>query len=477
MSLPYVPPQRKTKVVFVQLGSPEAPTPRALRKYLRDFLGDPRVIDIDPQIWKPILYGFVLPFRPQKSAALYARIWDGENFPLITNTEGFAAGVRDALKSLDPKGYVEVNHAFLLSPPFVRDVFDSWEGDVARNEGATRLVVIPMFPQYSESTTASGIDTLAKELGTRVKIPTFEVITNFHRSRAFIDNSVRKIDEKLQRLKEAGNGAQHLILSFHGIQKRRIINKGDDYYRHCFETTKLITDRLQHIAPKDTVMTFQSRFGSEEWITPYTNDVVKSLIESGKTELVVCSPSFIADCLETTDELGHELVQDAKEWGGNVHTVDCLNMDPQWCKDFAHYTFTQAEGSAQDKEDLEYKLSADDYADMPTLRMSEGSSDEGKRFDFRMPQLPTSKESASTGGPQNWGTFDWGTLRLGDLMPKPPDATPHPEDGPSGDVSPQPSGEFKAGAVKPTAAAAPGDGAARGTAAQALPEQEVHSVG
>ena len=114
---------------------------------------------------------------------------------------------------------------------------------------------------------------------------------------------------------------------------------------------------------------------------------------------------------------------------------------------------------------------------MPTLRMSEGSSDEGKRFDFRMPQLPTSKESASTGGPQNWGTFDWGTLRLGDLMPKPPDATPHPEDGPSGDVSPQPSGEFKAGAVKPTAAAAPGDGAARGTAAQALPEQEVHSVG
>merc|ERR1719247_2519553 len=111
---------------------------------------------------------------------------------------------------------------------------------------------------------------------------------------------------------------------------------------------------------------------------------------------------------------------------------------------------------------------------MPTLRMSEGSSDEGKRFDFRMPQLPPSKESASTGGPQDWGTSDWGTLRLGDLMPKPPDATPHQEDGPSGDVSPQPSGEFKsgvgpeAGAVRPTAAAAHGDGAARSAAAQAL---------
>jgi ferrochelatase len=373
MSLAYAPVQRKTKVVFVQLGSPEEPTPDAVRKYLREFLGDPRVIDMDPKIWKVILEGFVLPSRPRKSAALYARIWDGENFPLITNTAAFAEGVREALTSLDPKGYVEINHAFLLSPPFVKDVYDSWEQDLARNEGASKLVVIPMFPQYSESTTASGIDALVKELGKRVKIPTFEVITNFHRSHAFIDNSVRKIDAELQRLKAAGTDPHHLVLSFHGMQKRRIITKGDDYYRHCFETYKLITDRLQHIAPENTVMTFQSRFGSEEWITPYTEEVVQSLIESGKTELVVYSPSFVADCLETTDELGHELVKDAREWGGNVHPVECLNKDAQWCQDFARYTFTQAEGSAQDKEDLEYTLAAEDYAKMPTLRMSKGS--------------------------------------------------------------------------------------------------------
>jgi ferrochelatase len=373
MSVPYVPTQRKTKVVFVQLGSPEEPTTDALRKYLREFLRDPRVIDLNPIAWQFILNALVLPFRPKKSAALYARIWDAENrsFPLITNTEGFAEGVSKALTSFDPDGKVEVNHAFLLSQPRVSDVYDRWEEDLARNQGASKLIVVPMFPQYSESTTASGVDALAKELGKRVKIPTFEVITNFHRTHAFIDNSVRKIDEKLQRLKAAGTDPQHLVLSFHGMQKRRVIYKGDAYYRHCFETYKLITDRLKHIATEDTVMTFQSRFGSEEWITPYTDDVVQSLIESGKKEIVVYSASFIADCLETTDELGTELVNEAKEWGGNVHTVDCLNMDAQWCEDFARYTFTQAEGSAQDKEDLEYKLSADDYAHMPTLRMTE----------------------------------------------------------------------------------------------------------
>jgi protoheme ferro-lyase len=158
------------------------------------------------------------------------------------------------------------------------------------------------------------------------------------------------------------------------MQKRRIIHKGDDYYRHCFETYRLITERLQSIAPDQTVMTFQSRFGREEWITPYTEEVVEDLIKQGKKEIVVYAPSFVADCLETTDELGHELVLEAKGWGGNIHTVDCLNTDAQWCADFARYTFTQAEGSAQDKEDLEYQLAPETYERMPSLRMNEGSS-------------------------------------------------------------------------------------------------------
>ena len=157
----YSHPKRKTKVVFVQLGSPKAPTPRALRAYLRDFLGDPRVIDLNPWVWKIILYCFILPFRPRKSAKLYARIWDGENFPLITNTKKFTEKVGRELAEIDPEGYVELNYGFLLSPPFVRDIYNSWEQDLRNGVGATKLLVVPMFPQYSESTVASGIDALA----------------------------------------------------------------------------------------------------------------------------------------------------------------------------------------------------------------------------------------------------------------------------------------------------------------------------
>ena len=365
----YIPPKRKTKVVFVQLGSPEAPTPKALRKYLREFLGDPRLIDWNPFVWKIILNCFVLPFRPKKSAKLYERIWDGESFPLITNTIEFTERVEKELAEIDKEGHVEVNHAFLLSPPYVHEVYDSWEEDLRNGVGATKLMVIPMFPQYSESTVASGIDSLAKELSKRVKIPTFEVITNFHRTHAFIDNSVQILDSKLQELSEKGVKVDTLLLTFHGMQKRRIIEKGDDYYRHCYETYRLIVDRLNHIKPENTMMTFQSKFGSEEWITPYTDEVVEDLIKEGKKEIVVYSPSFVVDCLETTDELGHELGEDAKEWGGNVYPVECLNVDQQWCKDFAMYTFTQAEGSAQQKEDLEYQLKASDYEEMPELTM------------------------------------------------------------------------------------------------------------
>ena len=372
MSTSYIPPKRKTKVVFVQLGSPEAPTPKALRKYLGEFLADPRVIDINPWVWKLILYCFVLPFRPRKSAALYARIWDGESFPLITNTAGFTEQVRAALKDIDQDGRVEVNHAFLLSPPYVHDVYDSWEEDLKRGEGATKLMVIPMFPQYSESTIASGIDALGKELAKRVKIPTFEVITNFHRTHAFIDNSVRQVDEHLKRLAEQGVTIDRLMVSFHGMQKRRVVSKGDDYYRHCYETYRLIVDRLQHIAPEHTVMTFQSRFGSEEWITPYTEKVAERLVADGHKRIAIYSPSFVVDCLETTDELGHELAKDVESWGGMLYPIECLNMNAQWCEDFARYTYTQAEGSAQDKEDLEYMLRPEDYTRMPPQIMNEG---------------------------------------------------------------------------------------------------------
>jgi protoheme ferro-lyase len=214
--------ERKTKVVFVQLGSPKSPKVSDVRAFLREFLADPRVVDINPYLWKIILYLFVLPFRPKRSAFLYSRIWDGSSFPLITITKAFTDKVRLHLTSEK----VEVNHAFLLSTPRVSEVWDDWENDP---NPATKLKVIPMFPQYAEATIASGLDALAGEIKKRVKIPEISVVTNFHTSKAFIDNSVRQIDRFLEEFKQKGIKNNKLLLTFHGIQKRRINDKGDKY--------------------------------------------------------------------------------------------------------------------------------------------------------------------------------------------------------------------------------------------------------
>lgn len=358
--------RRKTKVVFVQLGSPKSPSTKDVRAYLREFLGDPRVVDLPPLLWKMILYLFVLPFRPARSGRLYARIWDGKSFPLITNTESFTKKVAQFM----PSKHVEVNHAFLLSPPRVPDVWDSWEKDIAdNNEPATRLLVVPMFPQYSESTIASGADGFFSVLKTRVQLPPFEFMTNFHRAKCFIDNSVEQIDRYIEKFK-IDSSVDALIISFHGIPKRRVIYKKDAYYQHCFETYWLLKQRIQNIDPDKIVMTFQSRFGSEEWLTPYTEDKMEELIEHGQKNIAVYCPSFVADCLETTDEIGTELAEEAHELGGKIHFIPCLNDQDKWCQDFAQFVHNHAEESQAVKSNDYYTLEEKDYQHMETPSMA-----------------------------------------------------------------------------------------------------------
>jgi ferrochelatase len=357
--------RRKTKVVFVQLGSPKSPKVSDVRRFLREFLGDPRVVDLPRWFWNIILYLFVLPFRPAKSARAYSRIWDGANFPLITITEAFTKEVARHL----PNDLVEVNHAFLLSTPRVSDVWDAWERDIeTQNDPATKLVVVPMFPQYSESTIASGADGFFHELKNRVKLPPFEFFTDFHRSRAFIDNSVRRIEERLSEFKKTAP-VDKLVISFHGIPKRRVIQKGDAYYQHCYETFVLLRDRVQELHHDDIVMTFQSRFGSEEWLTPYTDECVEELIKDGNKRIAVYCPSFVADCLETIDEIGNELKEEAHEWGGEILFIDCLNSDETWCKDFAGLIYRHVEGSGEERARDYYTIEEKDYTVMPEVTM------------------------------------------------------------------------------------------------------------
>ncbi len=354
----------KTKVVFVQLGSPKSPKVSDVRSYLKEFLGDPRVVDINPLLWKIILNLFVLPFRPKKSAFLYSRIWDGSSFPLLSITKNFTYKVRSFIKS----DLVEVNHAFLLSSPRVSEVWDEWENDPSP---ATKLKVIPMFPQYAEATIASGLDALGSEIKNRVKIPEISVVTNFHTSKAFIDNSVKQIDSFLDKWKLEGKRIDKLLLTFHGIQKRRINQKGDAYYLHCYETFFLLRQRVKNISPDKIQMTFQSRFGSEEWLTPYTENTVVELINGSDKNLAVYSPSFVADCLETLDELAVELKETAHEHGGDIFFIPCLNDNADWCRDFAAWVEHQCIGSQKERAEDFYELKQIDYLEFERMSASE----------------------------------------------------------------------------------------------------------
>ncbi len=218
--------KRKTKVVFVQLGSPKSLKTSDVRSYLREFLSDRRVIDLNPYFWKIILYLFILPFRPKESAKKYSRIYKNGEFPLMSITRAFTKKVRSFIKS----DSIEVEHAFLLSNPRVSDIWDKWEKEPLETR-ATHLKVIPMFPQYSESTTVSGLDGLSKEIEKRVLVPNISVMTSFHNSKAFIDNCVKNIDEYLAKFASEGHKIDKLMISFHGIQKRRVVEKKDPYYR------------------------------------------------------------------------------------------------------------------------------------------------------------------------------------------------------------------------------------------------------
>jgi len=348
-----------TKVVLVQLGSPKSPEVSDVRSFLKDFLGDPRVVDINPTLWKIILNCFVLPFRPKKSAALYSRIWEGSEFPLTRITREFAEKVNDLTSE-----NIEVTHAFLVCEPKVETVYAAWEKELdERLDPASRLIVIPMFPQYSESTIASGIDFFGKMLESKVRIPNFSVVTSFHRTKAFIDNSVVNIEKTLKE-----NTVDELVISFHGIPKRRVIYKRDPYFQHCFETFKLIRDQIKSIPHERIHMTFQSRFGSEEWLTPYTDSYVEKLVEGGRKNIAVYCPSFVADCLETIDEIGTELQEDVEEMGGVIHHIPCLNTDKKWNEDFAEYIEYSVNKESEIPE-LEYEIKEEDYMEMPNQEM------------------------------------------------------------------------------------------------------------
>lgn len=334
---------KKAKVVIGQLGSPASTDTKDVRIYLKEFLGDPRVVDLPRVFWWFILNLFVLPFRPKKSAKAYSRIWDGQSFPLIENTKDFANKV-----ALYLDDNIELNYAFLLSEPRVPTLFKQWEEEDFDTR-ADRLIVLPQFPQYAESTCASVVDTVGKTFSTAVNIPDFEFVGSYHRLKSFIDLSVNKIQNVIDK-----HSPDDIIISFHGIPLRRVLQKKDEYYLHCFETYVLIKERL-NFNHERIHFTFQSRFGSEQWLGPATDEFAVDLVNSGTKKIATYSPSFVVDCLETTDELGHELTEEVNEAGGEHVFIECLNADDDWARGYAQYINTYVNGNRKELAELFYK--------------------------------------------------------------------------------------------------------------------------
>lgn len=308
----------RTAVLLVNLGTPDAPTAAAVRRYLGEFLSDPRVVEIPAAVWKPILHGIILRTRPAKSAAKYASIWTPEGSPLKLWTEKQAAMLRGYLGERGHR--VLVRQAMRYGQPSVAAQLDALKA-----EGADRILVLPLYPQYSGTTTASVFDAVHAWAKRTRHIPELRFVNRYHDEPLYIDALAKRITTHWM----AHGRPQRLVLSFHGVP-RRTLTLGDPYHCECQKTARLLAARLS-LKPEEVVVTFQSRFGKAEWLQPYTEPTLVQLAKSGIKRVDVACPGFVSDCLETLEEIAQE-GRDAflRAGGGEFHYIACLNDQPEW---------------------------------------------------------------------------------------------------------------------------------------------------
>lgn len=303
---------RKTGLLLVNLGTPEAPTPPALRRYLGEFLSDRRVVDLPRALWLPILHGIILRTRPRKSAKAYASIWTEQGSPLMVYSRGLAEQL--ATRFAEQGQDVAVELAMRYGQPSVQSGVDA-----LIDRGVTRLLVLPLYPQYSVSTTASVFDAVVTAIGKRRWLPELRFINQYFEHPAWIQAIADSLTPAMQE-----HQPDRLLMSFHGVPKRYLMN-GDPYHCQCHKSARLITERMG-LAPEQWQTTFQSRFGREPWLQPYTDHTLEALPGQGVKKLLVACPGFAVDCLETLEEIAIEGREIFTEHGGEAfHYVSCLN--------------------------------------------------------------------------------------------------------------------------------------------------------
>lgn len=304
-------------VLLVNLGTPEATDVPTVRRYLREFLSDPRVIEASPWLWKPILHGIVLTTRPPKTAAAYRAIWlsDTDESPLRHYTRNEAASLQAAL---DPEaGQLLVDWAMRYGAPPIADRLQA-----LKDAGCDRILLVPLYPQYSASTTATVNDAAFDALKAMRWQPTLRIAPPFHDDPDYIEAVATGIERHLAILDWE---PEILLASFHGLPKRYHL-AGDPYHCHCVKTGRLLARRLG-LDDRRFRLSFQSRFGREEWLRPYTDETIAGLArDQGVTRLAVVTPGFFADCVETLEEIGMQ-GREAFEAAGGTHftAVPCLN--------------------------------------------------------------------------------------------------------------------------------------------------------
>jgi ferrochelatase len=305
-----------TGVLLIQLGTPDAPTVPALRRYLRQFLSDPRVIEAPRLLWWLILNLRVLPTRPRQSAEKYRRIWDAQTgSPLLHYTRLQAEALQRALPEMP------VRFGMQIGRPAVADVVHEMI-----EAGLRRLIVLPMYPQYSATTTASAHDVLFHALMRERRVPTLRVVPPYYDHPLYIRAVLDVIRDDIARLLWRPD---HYVLSFHGLPVK-YVERGDPYPEHVRRTTELLLRGLNWPEGRWT-QSFQSLFGKDLWLQPYTDETLRQLAGKGVRRVFVAMPGFTADCLETIDEIGYEAQEIFRHAGGKeLHRCPCLNDHPSW---------------------------------------------------------------------------------------------------------------------------------------------------
>ncbi len=279
-------------VLVVNLGTPAAPTAQAVRPYLAEFLADPRVIEYPRWLWWPILHGVILRVRPKRSAHAYARIWEKRGSPLRFLSEALVQGLQSEIMRQRPQAPIKVALAMRYGEPSVTQTVERLQ-----REGVRRLLVLPLYPQYSATSSGSVLDAVADTIKKLRWPPELRIVNDYHDDPAHIEALAQSIEQWW-----AANGrGDKLLLSFHGIPER-YVRAGDPYFCQCQATARLLRERLQ-LDEAQIAVSFQSRLGRERWLHPYTDTTVRKLATEGVRTLDVACPGFAVDCLETLEEI------------------------------------------------------------------------------------------------------------------------------------------------------------------------------